>query len=730
SLHMAPLFTRVRQPLGSLTHLHLPSFVMNLTRRLETGDHLATFTWKPGSGPYTLHTKSTQVVVSVLALLPPSLSPPCTPCVEGRQCAAPHSSTFPPTTTPQMPHMDDLRVLRLLFDRGGGFASGLLEDLCCEEGITQSFTLPASPQKNGITERRIGLIIEVARTSMIHVAAPHFLSGVHLPLSAILPRANSLLALFAVSSLAFLSTRLTNNSTTQPRAVSCTITTSPLTNPLPHPRPAPSDVSQATPPLLKVYLDTSGPAEGGDPIADNIAASHCPPRLETPPRFPPRPSSPSLQPAAVDLGAIGGGEFGGAGTGGAGSGVADSGGMGSGGADLEGTVSGGAEHPHVGGVEGPAAGGSEGAGGGDTGARGVGGSGAGGIGAGGPSVGGSGAGGARGSGNGGSGARGARRSGAGGSGAGGVLGACSWSALHHLLGLHLASAEPSTTSTPPPLLFPRPDLSQSQLPPDSSLPVPPLYTPLQESTSRPTSPVARTRRARRSVVLLLPPPSSLPNIPDTVSDCARAASPTVTRCLATLVTDPTFLSAAASALVAELTDFAATCRLDYLPSFVSDSAHPASVRGELALGCDILEDRQFDLEYLAAALTDSLVLLHVAAQHDYEPHSLDFLTAFLQDSLHEEMWLCRPPGFTGSFPEGTQWSLRRPIYGLRQAPREWHDTLRTNLAALGFAPSTADPTLFLRTHPSRLPFYILVYVNDLVFASANSEALALVKAEL
>ncbi|CAI7908016.1 unnamed protein product [Closterium sp. NIES-54] len=124
------------------------------------------------------------------------------------------------------------------------------------------------------------------------------------------------------------------------------------------------------------------------------------------------------------------------------------------------------------------------------------------------------------------------------------------------------------------------------------------------------------------------------------------------------------------------------------------------------------------------------VLVHVAAQHDYELHSLDFRTSFLHDSLHEEIWLRRPPGFTGSFPTGTQWSLWRPVYGLGQAPRKWHDTLRTTLAALGFAPSTADPSLFLRTDTSLPLFYVLMYVDNLVFATADTEALTLVKSEL
>ncbi|CAI7728909.1 unnamed protein product [Closterium sp. NIES-54] len=375
----------------------------------------------------------------------------------------------------------------------------------------------------------------------------------------------------------------------------------------------------------------------------------------------------------------------------------------------------------------------------------------------------------------------------------------------------------------------QPVQSQSQLMPVSPLPAPSPYAgptgglaERREPASSPASPVRTARTSRRAprppavpgthqmtlrpstaplrVPLPSPPESSLPVLADPPSDSLRAASPTVARLLSTVVTDPSFESTAASALVAELVDFAARCRLDYAASLVAESASvcPPSIGGECALGTDVLEDRQEEFQCFAAALphlvstllapegdpdapdiptarsyaeaiegtyvdevpppganivsgmwifrvkrpsgsppvfkaryvargfsqrqgvdyfhtfsptpkmTILRVLLHVAALRDYELHSLDFSTAFLQGSLHEEIWLRRPPGFTRSFPPGTQWSLRRPVYGLRQAPREWHDTLRTTLAALGFAPSTADPSLFLRTDTSLSPFYVLV----------------------
>ncbi|CAI7820646.1 unnamed protein product, partial [Closterium sp. NIES-54] len=117
--------------------------------------------------------------------LPPGPAPTCVPCVEGRLRAAPHSSEFPPTEALlQTLHMDvwgpapvrgqgHERYFLLVVDDYSRYTTDF--PLCSKGEVTEMFTLPASPQQNGIAEHRIGMVMDVARTSMIHAAAPHFL---------------------------------------------------------------------------------------------------------------------------------------------------------------------------------------------------------------------------------------------------------------------------------------------------------------------------------------------------------------------------------------------------------------------------------------------------------------------------------------------------------------------------------------------------------------------------
>ncbi|CAI7903524.1 unnamed protein product [Closterium sp. NIES-53] len=677
--------------------------------------------------------------------LPASPTPPCLPCVEGRKRAAPHSSSFPPTEAPlQTLHLDvwgpvgvrgqggdwffllvvddysryttlfplrtkgevpavlipwiravrlrlcrrfcqDLPVLRLHSDRGGEFTSDLLRAFCQGEGIEQSFTLPGSPQQNEVAERRIGLVMEVACTSLIHAAAPHLLWLFAVWYAAqqlnLWPRVSFARDLahtaldrggwqcVGVPVGSFFCLFPYRSAPPPPPPLFLAPGPSPV-DPLPPQGPAPSGVSQVDPLLgpasVQVAVDSgaargaasggaeSGGAEPGGAESEGaepggVATGGGEPRGDGPEGVEPggamlegaefggaepqgaassggsAGASPSLSPqqlrewfvrrTRLQSGASGAGGAGPAGAGGTGvaAGAGVTGGTattGPGGARTRGTGAAGTS-----GVQGAGAGdltesGTTGAGGAGAGGAGVGGPGAGGAGVGGPSVGGAGAG------------------GAGAVDPGGVVRPRPYFVplLQQVLGT------PPSAALTPPLLCPPPDQSQPSLQSASPLPAPSPYTEQssslterREPASRPVSPVRTARRVPRSrpppvpgthamtlrpssVPLRVPLPapleSSLPKVPDPESDRARVASPTVSHLLATAVTDPSFESAAASALIAELLDFGATCRLDYATALVAESASasPLSVGGECALGTDVLEDRQEDFECLAAVV--------------------------------------------------------------------------------------------------------------------------------
>ncbi|CAI7815554.1 unnamed protein product [Closterium sp. NIES-54] len=79
---------------------------------------------------------------------------------------------------------------------------------------------------------------------------------------------------------------------------------------------------------------------------------------------------------------------------------------------------------------------------------------------------------------------------------------------------------------------------------------------------------------------------------------------------------------------------------------------------------------------------------------------------------------------------GSKWLFRlnRSVYGLKEAPREWHNKVKEDLLSLDIHPSSADPTLFIRRHSE--PFYILVYVDDFILVAKDSALMISVQAAL
>ncbi|CAI7908588.1 unnamed protein product [Closterium sp. NIES-54] len=763
-------------PSGTLSGLHLPSFSTNLVSTAALQDAMVTTT-TPGGQRVSICTctQTGHHQGRVCTHWLPSLLRSLRLLSKGEVSAV----LIPWIRTVRLQLRErfgqDLPVLRLHSDRGGEFSSDLLRDFCRGEGILQSSTFgPVSPcrrpRPHCVGQRRLAM----------HRCSG---SGVLVPLFAIRPRTSSPPAPFPASSLALSLTRLVGSFNTPPCAVSSLLT---FDESVPFYRLFPYRSAPSLPPPLFLApgpppvdpLPPQGPAPSGVSQVDPLPGT-------------------ALVQVVVVSGANPGAASGGAASGGAEPGDAGSKGAGSRGAEPEGVEPGGAEsegaEPGGAESEGEESGGAEPRGAASSGgpagasprlssqqlrkwlvqrphrrsgaprASEPGDAGTGGAavttGAGDPTDPGA-------AGAGGAGAAGAGAVDPGAGGAGGTVRPRPYFVplLQQVLGV------PSSTNLPPPFLCPPPDQSQPPLQPASPLHVPSPYTDQsgglterREPASRPVSPVHTARRAPR----LRPPPVPWHSV---------LPLPTVTRLLATAVTGPSFESAAASALVAELLDFATACRLDYASALVAESvpASPPSVGGESALGTDVLEDRQEDFECLAAAVPRFASLL-LAPEGDPDapdiptprsyaeaitgPYSSQWQAAMDAEmaswkstgtyvdevpppgvNIVDGMWIFRvkrPPGSPPAFKAryvargfSTKWSLRRPVYGLRQVPREWHDTLRTTLATLGFVPSTADPSLFLRTDTSLPPFYVLVYVHDIVFATTDTEALTLVKSKL
>ncbi|CAI7932047.1 unnamed protein product [Closterium sp. NIES-54] len=613
-------------PSSVLRGLHIPSFTRNLVGVGYLQDREITVTFVGGGrtavctdvatgvvlaaiarefcfGLYVLHTEHSPVASSVQVVASPQFSVSMVVDDYSKYTTEfPLAKKFEVTSTLirwllATEGTRGSRVRCLHSDRGGEFCSGVLAGLYDEQGIRLSWALPESPQQNGVAERRIGLVMDIARMSMIHARAPHFLWPYALCYAAhqlnLQPRVSrpevsptslwtgspGVGSAFHVGGCLAL-VRDTSADKLSAPAIPCIFLGFLVGSP---------DYSFYHPPLHQ-FLDSRDVRF--DESVSYYTRYPCqglpvpPPPLFLAPSLPPAPAPPVPPPPLVlpcqfpqQPSAL-----------------LDYVGVGAGGAAAGGTRYGGAR--------------SRGAG--------VGGAGEGGASSGGAGVGGSGTAGASSGG-----------AGAGGAGAGGAS-----SGVSGLRELGLPSSPPVHSQSPTAYgpTFPPPDPTPAFFSPPQSQSPPPVvrhdWTSHCPPRAQPSSPLADLhtilfrsppRRSPPVSVLPSPPESSLTISSHPITEYYRAARPVASRILASLVTDPRASPSSVSALTAAVADFGSTRHLDYATRVVAaPPPRPLSVGGESALGCDVLEERQFELEFLTTALVfataDKVALAEVKSE--------------------------------------------------------------------------------------------------------------------
>ena len=124
---------------------------------------------------------------------------------------------------------------------------------------------------------------------------------------------------------------------------------------------------------------------------------------------------------------------------------------------------------------------------------------------------------------------------------------------------------------------------------------------------------------------------------------------------------------------------------------------------------------------------DSLrMILALVAHFDLELQQMDVKTAFLNGDLEEEVYMKQPEGFSSSEGEHLVCKLKKSIYGLKQASRQWYLKFHDVISSFGFEENIMDQCIYQKVSGSKTCFIIL-YVDDILLASNDKGLLHEVK---
>ncbi|GJY50272.1 retrotransposon protein, putative, ty1-copia subclass [Tanacetum coccineum] len=123
------------------------------------------------------------------------------------------------------------------------------------------------------------------------------------------------------------------------------------------------------------------------------------------------------------------------------------------------------------------------------------------------------------------------------------------------------------------------------------------------------------------------------------------------------------------------------------------------------------------------------ILIAIAAYYDYEIWQMDVKTAFLNGYLNEEVYMEQPEGFVNPKYPNRVCKLKRSIYGLKQASRQWNKRFDDEIKKFGFSQNADEPCVYLKASGSNVTFLIL-YVDDILIMGNSIPMLQDVKSYL
>jgi hypothetical protein len=113
------------------------------------------------------------------------------------------------------------------------------------------------------------------------------------------------------------------------------------------------------------------------------------------------------------------------------------------------------------------------------------------------------------------------------------------------------------------------------------------------------------------------------------------------------------------------------------------------------------------------------IIMALVVHYDLELHQMDVKTAFLNGDLYENVYMAQPKGFVVEGKENIECHLKKSIYGLKQASRQWYLKFDETIKKFGFK-ENEDNCIYAKFKNGKFIFLIL-YVDDITTYFASSD---------
>nr|GEW54319.1 putative ribonuclease H-like domain-containing protein [Tanacetum cinerariifolium] len=149
-----------------------------------------------------------------------------------------------------------------------------------------------------------------------------------------------------------------------------------------------------------------------------------------------------------------------------------------------------------------------------------------------------------------------------------------------------------------------------------------------------------------------------------------------------------------------------------IPTTRIHNAHPIS---------QIIEGIDYEEVFALVARIEAIRLfLSYASFMGFMVYQMDIKSAFLYETIEEEVYVCQPPGFEDLDHPDKVYKVVKALYGLHQAPRAWYETLATYLLENGFHRGQIDQTLFIKKQKGDI-LLVQIYVDGIIFGATNKD---------